>query len=84
MCVLVLCTQVNMMFVMLLRVCIHTGLKSLPDHGGNRTRDTRKLNAISNWATRSSRFELVDLVAQLVEHWTGKLFSLPGVDAHSE
>jgi hypothetical protein len=25
MCVLVLCTQVNMMFVMLLRVCIHTG-----------------------------------------------------------
>jgi hypothetical protein len=24
-CVLVLCTQVNMMFVMLLWVCIHTG-----------------------------------------------------------
>jgi hypothetical protein len=35
-CVLVLCTQVNMMFVMLLWVC---KLKSLPDHGGNRTHD---------------------------------------------
>ena len=58
-CVLVLCAKVNMMFVMLLWVCIHTGSwKSLPDRGGNRTRhlwDTSpmlcQLSYEVNWQT---------------------------------
>ena len=38
--VLVVCTQVNMMFVMLLWVCIHNGqAEKFARHGGNRTRD---------------------------------------------
>jgi hypothetical protein len=42
--VLVLCTQVNMMFVMLLMLCFEcvshrASLKNMPGHGGNRTYD---------------------------------------------
>ena len=54
----------NMMFVMLLGA---GKLKSLPDHGGNRTRDLLKeLDSVPN-ITNSNR---LGLVAQLVEHWT--------------
>jgi hypothetical protein len=68
-CVLVLCTQVNMMFVMLLWVCIHTG--------------QAKKFAWPQLESNHSGNEMVSQRSRVrFPPWSGKLFSLLSVDAH--
>ena len=68
--------------------CIFTPdkLKNQPDHGGNRTRGLWFANPMLcqlSYEVKSVRVcDISEL--RLVSPWSGRFFSLPGVDIHSE